>query len=46
MSFIEKLFRFDQRALKKIKKESDQVIAYESQMAALTDDEISKWRNT
>lgn len=40
MSFIEKLFRFDQRALKKIKKESDQVIAYESQMAALTDDEL------
>lgn len=40
MNFIEKIFRFDQRALKKIKKESDKVIAYESEMAALSDDEL------
>lgn len=40
MNFIEKLFRFDQRALKKIKKESEKVMAYEGEMAALSDDEL------
>ena len=40
MNFIEKIFRFDQRTLKKIKKESEKVMAYENEMAALSDDEL------
>lgn len=40
MGFIDKLFRFDQRALKKIKKKSQKVLEYEQVMAALSDDEL------
>lgn len=40
MGFIDKLFRIDQRALNKIKKQSANVLAYEQKMAALTDEEL------
>lgn len=40
MSFIEKIFRFEQRRLKKIEKTAKKVIAYEKTMEALTDDEL------
>ena len=40
IGFLEKLFRFDERALKKYAKEADKVIAYEKTIAALTDDEL------
>ena len=40
MGFIDKLFRFDQKALKKIEKQSLKVLAYEEEMAAKTDDEL------
>jgi preprotein translocase subunit SecA len=40
MSFIDKIFRFDQRRLKKIEKKAQHVIAYEDEMAKLTDDEL------
>ena len=40
MGLIDKIFRFDQRALKKIKKESEKVIAYENEMANLSDEEL------
>ena len=40
MGFLDKLFRFDQRALKKIEKQSQKVLAYEEEMAAKTDDEL------
>ena len=39
-NFIEKIFRFDARTLKKYRKEAQKVIAFEDQMAALTDDEL------
>ncbi len=40
MGFLDKLFRFDQRALKKIEKQSLKVLAYEEEMASKTDDEL------
>lgn len=40
MSLFEKIFRFDQRRLKKIKKQADKVIAFEKEMVAKTDDEL------
>ncbi len=40
MGFLDKLFRFDQRALKKIEKQSLKVLAYEEEMANKTDDEL------
>ena len=39
-NFIEKIFKFDARALKKYEKEAEKVIAYEEQMKALSDDEL------
>ena len=39
-NIIEKIFRFDQRALKKYQKEAQKVIAYQDEMAALSDDEL------
>lgn len=40
MGFIDKLFRIDQRALNKIKKQSANVLEYEQKIAALSDDEL------
>lgn len=40
MGFLDKLFCFDQRALKKIEKQSLKVLAYEEEMASKTDDEL------
>ena len=40
MSFIEKLFRLDERQLNKYLKEADKVLAYESEIAALTDEQL------
>lgn len=40
MGFLDKLFRFDQRSLKKIEKQSLKVLAYEEEMASKTDDEL------
>ena len=40
MGFLDKLFRFDQRALKKIEKQSLKVLDYEEEMASKTDDEL------
>lgn len=40
MGFLDKLFRFDKRALKKIEKQSLKVLAYEEEMASKTDDEL------
>lgn len=40
MSVLDKIFRFDQRALKKIEKQSVHVLAYEEEMAHKTDDEL------
>ena len=39
-NFIEKIFRFEARTLKKYSKQADKVIAYENEMAALSDDEL------
>ncbi len=39
-NFIEKIFRFDKRLLKKYEKQSLQVIKYEDAMAKLSDDEL------
>ena len=39
-NFIEKIFRFDARTLKKYAKEADKVIAFEKEMASLSDDEL------
>ena len=40
MSFIDKILRTDARRLKKIERIADQVIAYEDEMRALTDEEL------
>ncbi len=40
MGFLDKLFRIDQRALNKIKKQSANVLAYEQKIAALSDEEL------
>ncbi len=40
MAFIEKLFRLDERQLKKYLKEADKVLAFEASIAALTDEEL------
>ncbi|MGI6644739.1 MAG: preprotein translocase subunit SecA [Bacilli bacterium] len=40
MSFIDKIFRFEQKRLKKIEKNSKHVLAYEDEMAALSDEEL------
>ena len=40
MSFIDKILRTDARRLKKIERIADQVIAYEDEMKALTDEEL------
>ncbi|MGI6735451.1 MAG: preprotein translocase subunit SecA [Bacilli bacterium] len=40
MSLIEKIFRFEQRRLKKLEKITKKVLAYENKMAALTDEEL------
>ncbi len=39
-NFIEKIFRFDARALKKYEREAEKVIAFEKEMRALSDDEL------
>jgi preprotein translocase subunit SecA len=39
-NFIEKLFRVDQRVLRKYSKEADKVLAYENEMRSLSDDEL------
>ncbi len=39
-NFIEKIFRFDQRILKKYYRESEKVLAFEQEMAAKSDDEL------
>jgi len=39
-NFIEKIFKFDARAVKKYEKEADKVIAYADEMAALSDEEL------
>ena len=39
-NFIEKLFRVDERVLKKYSKMADNVLAYEQEMANLTDEEL------
>lgn len=40
MSFIDKLLRIDARRLKKIEKIANEVLSYEDEMAALTDEEL------
>ena len=40
MSFIDKLLRIDARRLKKIERIADQVLSYENEMAALSDEEL------
>ena len=40
MGLLDKIFRFDQKALKKIEKQSLKVLAYEEEMAAKTDEEL------
>lgn len=40
MSFIEKLFKFDERRLGRLQKEAKKVIAFEEAMKALSDDEL------
>jgi preprotein translocase subunit SecA len=40
LGFIDKLLRLDARALKKLEKEAQQVLALESTMAALTDEDL------
>ena len=39
-NFIDRLLRVDERALKKIEKKAEQVLAYEQEMRALTDEEL------
>lgn len=39
-NFIDRLLRVDQRALKKIERKADQVISYEEEMRALSNDEL------
>ena len=39
-NFIEKLFRVDERVLKKYSKMADKVLAYEEEMAKLSNEEI------
>ena len=39
-NFIEKLFRVDERVLKKYNRAAEKVLAYEEQMRALSDDEL------
>ena len=39
-NFIDKIFQFDKRRLNKYKKESKEVIKYEKEMRALSDDEL------
>ncbi len=41
-NFIEKLFRFDERAISKYSREADRVIAFEKEMAACSDDELKE----
>ena len=45
-NFIEKLFRIDQRVLKKYDKMADNVIAYEEEMAKLSDEELQEFIDT
>jgi preprotein translocase subunit SecA len=40
MSFIEKLFQVDERQLKKLSKEADKVVAFASEMKALSDEAL------
>ena len=40
MGLLDKIFRFDQKALKKIEKQSLKVLAYEEEMAAKNDEEL------
>ncbi len=42
MGIIDKIFRFDQRALKKIKKQSLKVLSYEKTMEGFTDDQLKE----
>ena len=39
-SFLNKLFRVDERRLKKIEAEAQEVLKYEEEMAKLTDEEL------
>ncbi len=41
-NIIEKIFRFDARTLKKYEKEADKVLAYESEMASLSDEQLKE----
>ena len=40
MSFIEKIFRFEERRLKKLEKEAKKVLVFEDEMRALTNEEL------
>lgn len=40
MGFIEKIFRFEERRLNKLRKEASKVVAFEEEMRKLTDDEL------
>jgi preprotein translocase subunit SecA len=40
MSWIEKIFRIEERQLKKLSKEADQVLAFEDSIKALSDEEL------
>ena len=39
-NFIEKIFRFDQRRINKFRRQSEKVMAYEKEIAALTDEQL------
>ena len=39
-NFVRRLFRIDEKLLKKVEQRADLVLAYENEMAALTDDEL------
>ena len=40
MNIIDKIFNFDKKILKKIERQADEVLKYEAEIAALTDDEL------
>ena len=39
-NFVRRLFRIDEKLLKKVEQRAELVLAYEAEMAALTDDEL------
>ena len=42
MSFIEKLFRVEERAIAKLRKQAMNVIAFEQEMKKLTDEQLKQ----